>query len=97
MKTKIFDIIVTILTWLLVAYFYFVEKDILVVYVLLMVLSFVLLLLLLSEKPSMKQQPNGRFIVDTSSPESEVYKLILDEELPYLTNRTHLILEVVHK
>ena len=96
MKTKIFDITVTILTWLLVAYFYFVEKDILVVYVLLMVLSFVLLLLLL-EKPSMKQKPNGRFIVDTSSPESEVYKLVLDEELPYLTNRTHLILEVVHK
>ena len=93
---KIFDITVTILTWLLVAYFYFVEKDILVVYVLLMVLSFVLLLLLL-EKPSMKQKPNGRFIVDTSSPESEVYKLVLDEELPYLTNRTHLILEVVHK
>ena len=61
-----------------------------------MVLSFVLLLLLL-EKPSMKQKPNGRFIVDTSSPESEVYKLVLDEELPYLTNRTHLILEVVHK
>lgn len=96
MKMKIFDITVTILTWLLVAYFYFVEKDILVVYVLLMVLSFVLLLLLL-EKPSMKQKPNGRFIVDTSSPESEVYKLVLDEELPYLTNRTHLILEVVHK
>ena len=96
MKMKIFDITVTILTWLLVAYFYFVEKDILVVYVLLMVLSFVLLLLLL-EKPSMKQQPNGRFIVDTSSPGSEVYKLVLDEELPYLTNRTHLILEVVHK
>ena len=96
MKMKIFDITVTILTWLLVAYFYFVEKDILVVYVLLTVLSFVLLLLLL-EKPSMKQKPNGRFIVDTSSPESEVYKLVLDEELPYLTNRTHLILEVVHK
>ena len=40
---------------------------------------------------------HGSFIVNTTDPNDEVYRLVLDEELPYLTNRKVLYIKVIHK
>ena len=43
------------------------------------------------------QTSSGHMTVNTTNPNAEVYSMVLDEELPYLTGKKMIILDVVHE